>query len=416
MQRFPGNPFEFDVFICHSSKDKTIISILIEDFKKENITYWIDADQIDFGDSITEKINEGLEASNYIIPCISKNLRASGWTKAEYGSILNREFSGNSKRKVIPLILENCDVNDIPPLLSDKKRVTYSDKTEFKEFIHFLKKNHLNEANTNSQQYSTGGSDSQLKYLEISKTFISPSIGMEFILIPNGKFTMGSPSEEQGRYDNEGPVNEYPVHEVNIKKSFYMGKYPVTQKQWRRVMGNKSSVLQEDNLPIVNVSWDDAQEFIRKLNQMEVINKYRLPSEAEWEYACRADTKCSYSFGDDESILEDYAWYNGRSRREKHIVFNLENIIRPVGEKKPNPWGLYDMYGNVYEWCQDNYHENYNGAPSDGRAWEDVISLKRVFRGGSYCSSASYCRSAFRSTDNQNKRDYNIGFRVVREI
>jgi hypothetical protein len=133
------NSFEYDVFICHSSKDKPIIEALIKDLKKERISYWVDAEQINFGDQITQKIAEGLKKSKYVIPCLSENLNASGWTRTEYGAILNAESSGNSERVVIPLKLDNCEESDIPILLRDKKRVTYSNETEFNEFIEFLK-------------------------------------------------------------------------------------------------------------------------------------------------------------------------------------------------------------------------------------------------------------------------------------
>ncbi|AKB44230.1 COR domain-containing protein [Methanosarcina vacuolata] len=143
-ERFRGlgktdNLFEYDVFICHSSKDKPIIESLVKDLKMKNVTYWVDKEQINFGDPVTQKIEEGLKNSKYVVPCLSKNLTILGWTRAEYGSILNREFSGNSKRIVIPLKLDNCEDADIPDLLYDKKRVTYSNKTEFNEFIEFLK-------------------------------------------------------------------------------------------------------------------------------------------------------------------------------------------------------------------------------------------------------------------------------------
>jgi formylglycine-generating enzyme required for sulfatase activity len=120
------------------------------------------------------------------------------------------------------------------------------------------------------------------------------------------------------------------------------------------------SVFKGDNLPVVSVSWDDVQQFIKKLNEKEGTNKYRLPSEAEWEYAAHAGTTTRYSFGDDESMLVDYAWYDANSGNKTH----------EVGQKKPNPWGLYDIYGNVWEWVQDKYHDSYNGAPIDGSAWE----------------------------------------------
>jgi formylglycine-generating enzyme required for sulfatase activity len=166
------------------------------------------------------------------------------------------------------------------------------------------------------------------------------SIDMGFVQIPAGDFDMGSPSNEEGRWDNEGPV-----HQVNISKAFYMSKYEVTQKQWRDVMGSSPSYFKGDDLPVESVSWNDVQDFIKKLNEKEGGNKYRLPSEAEWEYAARAGTATRYSFGDDESKLGDYAWYMVNSGDKTH----------DVGQKKPNPWGLYDMHGNVWEWVQDIY-------------------------------------------------------------
>jgi MoxR-like ATPase len=141
MQQAPLKLFKYDVFICHSSKDKPIIKTLIEDLKKENITYWVDSEQIDYGDDIVKKIEDGLKKSRYVVSCLSKNFIISGWTRAEYGPILNGEFSRNSKRIVIPLELDNCEDDDIPILLRSKKRVIYSDQTDFKQFINFLKKN-----------------------------------------------------------------------------------------------------------------------------------------------------------------------------------------------------------------------------------------------------------------------------------
>jgi len=227
------------------------------------------------------------------------------------------------------------------------------------------------------------------------------SIGMEFMKIPAGEFMMGSPSGEEGRYDDD----EGPVHKVTIEESYYLGTYEVTQKQWREVMGNDPSNFKGDDLPVEKVSWNDVQEFIEKLNEMEGTNKYRLPSEAEWEYACRAGTTTRYYFGGDDSKLKAYAWYSSNSD-ETH----------PVGQKKPNPWGLYDMHGNVYEWCQDRYHSDYNGAPSDGSAWESGGSSRRVGRGGSWISLAGRCRSAFRGDYDPVLRYKYLGFRVLREI
>jgi formylglycine-generating enzyme required for sulfatase activity len=223
---------------------------------------------------------------------------------------------------------------------------------------------------------------------------------MEFVLIPAGKFMMGSPSGEEYRY------NEAPIHKVTIKYSFYMGKYPVTQKQWEKVMGNNPSDFKGEDRPVENVLWNGVQEFIKKLGEKEETYKYRLPSEAEWEYACRAGTQTRYSFGDDESKLNEYAWY------EKYSGYGT----LPVGQMKPNSWGLYDIHGNVWEWVQDRWHNNYEGAPSDGSAWEDGNISVRVFRGGCWGSCTGFCRSANRDGDGAGGRGNVVGFRLLRKL
>jgi formylglycine-generating enzyme required for sulfatase activity len=201
------------------------------------------------------------------------------------------------------------------------------------------------------------------------------SIGMKFTLIPAGEFNMGSEESD----------DEKPVHMVKIKNPFYLGTYLVTQAEWEAVMDDNPSDFKSDDLPVEWVSWDNVQKFIKKLNETEVTDKYRLPSEAEWEYACRAGTTTRYSFGDDESELDDYAWYDENSDDDMH----------PVGQKKPNSWGLYDMHGNVCEWVQDVWHDSYDGAPTDGSAWESGDGADRVFRGGSRLDDAWDGRSAF---------------------
>lgn len=229
---------------------------------------------------------------------------------------------------------------------------------------------------------------------------ITNSIGMEFVNIPAGEFDMGSPPNETNRYYDESPI-----HHVKIAYAFYLGKYEVTQKQWREVMGYNPSFSKGDNLPVENVSWYDAQEFIKKLNEKENTSKYRLPSEAEWEYAARAGTTTAYFFGNDESMLGEYAWYEGNSKAQTH----------EVGKKKPNPWGLYDMYGNVFEWVQDMYHNSYDGAPTDGRAWEVAGSI-RVFRGGSLFSVDNQLRSAKRRYFDPDSHFPLFGLRIVRDV
>ncbi|MBC8277088.1 MAG: SUMF1/EgtB/PvdO family nonheme iron enzyme, partial [FCB group bacterium] len=201
-------------------------------------------------------------------------------------------------------------------------------------------------------------------------TTTGPLSGMTFVKIPGGSFRMGS---------NESK-DEKPVHSVSIKP-FYMMTTEVTQKMWKELMGSNPSHFKGDNLPVEKVSWNDCQKFIEKLNQRDPGKGYRLPTEAEWEYACRAGTTTKYYSGNSESDLKRAGWYSGNSGKKTHIV----------GQKSPNSWGLYDMSGNVWEWCTDWYHNSYSGAPTDGSAWISPSSTYRVLRGGSWYYFAFCC-------------------------
>ncbi|SFM31184.1 formylglycine-generating enzyme family protein [Methanolobus profundi] len=230
------------------------------------------------------------------------------------------------------------------------------------------------------------------------------SIGMEFVSIPSGEFQMGSVVPEKNWYRNEGPV-----HKVNIKRSFYLGRYLVTQEQWSEIMENDPSKFKGSGRPVDRVSWSAGQEFIARLNEKEDTVRYRLPSEAEWEYACRAGSITRYSFGDSETELDPYCYYG-----------NQDIGSHPVGEKKPNNWGLYDMHGNLWEWMQDVYHDSYDNAPRDGSAREDLDGSRsmRVLRGGSWQTPAVGCRSASRyylpSVVRRNSS--RVGLRLVRDV
>ena len=221
-------------------------------------------------------------------------------------------------------------------------------------------------------------------------------VSLELVGIPPGEFVMGSPSSEAHRYDNEGPQ-----HRVQITQGFWMGKYEVTQAQWQSVMGNNPRWFTGDGkLPVEQVSWDDCQEFVKKLSQ-RVGGTFRLPTEAEWEYACRAGSSTAYCFGDDESRLGDYAWYDENSGNETH----------PVGQKKPNAWGLYDMHGNVYEWCGDWFGDYPSGAVTDPTG--PSSGSRRVVRGGGWNGGPWICRSADRIRSSPVYRYDLHGFRVA---
>jgi formylglycine-generating enzyme required for sulfatase activity len=219
---------------------------------------------------------------------------------------------------------------------------------------------------------------------------------LEMVGLPAGQFLMGSLSG-----DPNAQSHEKPQHQVKVN-SFAIGKYPVTQAQYQAVMGtNRSHFSNNPQNPVEKVSWDDAQAFCQKLSQITG-KTYRLPTEAEWEYACRAGTTTRFYFGDDANQLGDYAWYIGNSQKTTH----------PVGQKKPNAWGLYDMSGNVWEWCEDNWHNNYIGAPKDGSAWLTNDNHSQILRGGSWYFNPYYCRSASRDF-NYRRGSSDFGFRVV---
>jgi formylglycine-generating enzyme required for sulfatase activity len=234
------------------------------------------------------------------------------------------------------------------------------------------------------------------------KVDLGNSVTMTLVLIPSGKFRMGSPDGDKGR-----PKDEYPQHEVTISKPFYMGVYKVTQGQFEQVMGKNPSTWKGDpQLPVEAVSWTDAQEFCKKVSDMSG-RKVRLPTEAEWEYACRAGTKTKFCFGDADAQFGDYAWYKDNSS-------GGAAPIHPVGQKKPNAWGLYDMYGNLLERCSDYYADSYANAQSSDPQGPESGTF-RVLRGSNYHGTPGRCSSASRLSEEKVKKNHTIGFRVVVE-
>jgi formylglycine-generating enzyme required for sulfatase activity len=261
---------------------------------------------------------------------------------------------------------------------------------------------------------------------EQSLESITNTIGMKLNLIPAGTFMMGSPDTEEHREDNEF------LHKVTISKAFYMQTTEVTQGKWTSVMGtgpwrgkqftkNKGTA----NIAATYISWDDAVAYCKKLSEKEG-KTYRLPTEAEWEYACRAGTQTSWSFGDKQNDLGDYAWYDENAYE---ITGDWGGrYAHEVGLKKPNAFGLYDMHGNAGEWCSDYYEEDYykqspeNDPTGPGSSTSSIGWVPRVLRGGSFYRSTSFTRSARRADAAQTSRNSfgpdcgPSGFRVVREL
>jgi formylglycine-generating enzyme required for sulfatase activity len=251
--------------------------------------------------------------------------------------------------------------------------------------------------------------------------FVLPSgATMEMVWIEPGTFTMGTTEEQKQamvseRLWDDSMEDELPAHEVTITQGFYLGKYELTQEQWETAMGTrpwsgKFGVVENPNHPAVHISWNDVQDFIVKLNEAAGSEVYRLPTEAEWEYACRAGTTTRWSFGDDSRQLKDYAWYEGNA------MLAGEDYAHAVGTKLPNFWGLHDMHGNVWEWCLDWYDEEYYSvSPSvnpPGPALGNSFS-NRVIRGGGFSFyDAWYPQSAERSIGHPGPY---IGARLLRQ-
>jgi len=246
---------------------------------------------------------------------------------------------------------------------------------------------------------------------------LGKGVTLEMVSIPGGTFMMGSPETEEGGYDNEKPQ-----HKVTVP-TFFMGKYPVTQAQWQAVMGNNPSSFKGENRPVETVSWNDAVKFCQQLSE-KTGKEYRLPSETEWEYACRAGTTTPFYFG--ETITADLVNYNANCPYASGSKGVYRKQTTDVGSFPPNAFGLYDMHGNVREWCADLWHNNYKGAPSDGSIWgqekKGVLAEwfsndnadHLSFRGGSWGSGAWRIRSAFRGIGWPTSRNVGLGLRVAR--
>lgn len=251
-----------------------------------------------------------------------------------------------------------------------------------------------NLSNVENNKLSTA---SEVDKSEVNKTEIidlGDNVKMEFILISSGSFTMGSG-------ESVGDSDEMPVHKVTISRSFYLGKYEVTQEQWAEIMGNNPSEFKGNKNPVENVSWNDCQIFLKKLSE-KVGKELELPTEAQWEYSSRAGTTTKWSFGDNEESAGDYGWIDINSDKETH----------PIGSKKPNQWGIYDMYGNVQEWCADWYANPYSKGDSKDPTGPELGQAK-VIRGGGWGAIPDDVRSSCRNCNGVDGKNNGIGLRCV---
>ncbi|MFM7574553.1 MAG: SUMF1/EgtB/PvdO family nonheme iron enzyme [Snowella sp.] len=395
---------QFDVFLAHNSVDKPLVREISARLRERGLNPWLDEEQIAPGELFQEAIQKAIPHIKSAAIVVGKS-GLGQWQVIELHTLTSQFVK--KRIKVIPILLP--EVSELPEdllFLQGFNWVSFKQITDEDAFYRLIwgitgKKPQL----TNSSPSASQSSPLPVPQFPLTET-LPGNIKLEMVKIPTGSFLMGTEEAEvirlNKKYETDRYKYEMPQHRVNLQE-FYLGKYPVTQEQYQAIMGNNPSHFKDNpKNPVESVSWNDAQEFCRKLSNKTKKN-YRLPSKAEWEYACRAGTQTRYYFGDDEKLLGEYAWYG-----------ELLGKTHPVGQKKPNNWGLYDMHGNVWEWSEDVWHEDYENTPKDGTAWYDNhFQANKVLRGGSWSDNSGDCRSARRSYLTPVHRDNSVGFRVV---
>lgn len=401
-------PIAAKVFFSYAHEDQDLRDRLEEHLsilkRLGKISTWHDR-RIGAGREWAGVISEELESADIILLLVSSSFLNSEYCyNLEMARALQRHKEGNAT--VIPIILRPAYWEDAPfgklqALPLDAKPVTkWRNRDDaFKNIANRIAETAERLARKKESPSVSAANDRD--EVESGGSVASVLKAIKFVLIQPGTFLMGS---ADGGADE---ADQKPVHEVSIPRSFYMGAYVVKQGEWKVVMGTepwkgRELVASGDNYPTVYVSWADAKTFISKLNSYDSENYYRLPTEAEWEYAARAGTTTKFSFGADERLFNAYGWYTGNSYdagfRHAH----------EAGLKRPNGWGLYDMHGNIWEWVEDWYYGSYAEQPSPD-------PTDRVLRGGGYDYPAKGSASAFRYHSLPIRSNHVIGFRLVRE-
>ncbi len=392
---------QFDVFLCHNSQDKPEVIKIAQQLKQRGLKPWLDIWELPPGQSWQDLLEEQIEDVNSAAIFVGSS-GFGPWQSVEMRAFI-REFI---KRKcpVIPVLLEDAPQEpELPILLQDLTWVDFrrSESNPMEQLIWGITR--IKPTILNSPKQEVEREKSQARNFTED---LGNGINLDMITIPGGKFMMGS-SECEGR------DSERPQHEVTVQP-FYMGKYPITQAQYQQVMGNNPSRFKGNERPVECVSWDRAVEFCQRLLK-QTGKEYRLPSEAEWEYACRAGTKTRFYFG--SKLTPNMARCKANIGGTLLGLVGVGDKTIEVGKYSPNAFGLYDMHGNVWEWCQDIWHSNYEGAPNDGRAWfSGASSYKtpyKVMRGGSWLDFPVNSRSVVREGRISWDVSDTLGFRVV---
>jgi Uncharacterized conserved protein len=355
------------IFLSHSGRDIEAVRPLADDLERAGLDVWLDEKELKVGDRISRKVQDALDSADYLGIWLTRDAVDSGWVETEWESVFDDELKSR-RTKVFPLLAEECK---LPRFLKGKL---------FADFRHEYRKGLLDLLRAVGQQSWEN------------------KLGMKFTLILPGTFLMGTQGEE------EGEENERPIHQASISRPFYMGTNVVTQAQWKSIMDTEPwrgmpKVKEGDEYPATHVSWYDARKFLSRLNQTDSENSYLLPNEQEWEYAARAGTTTKFSFGDEDRDLDNYGWY-------KDNTMDGEEYAHAVCLKKPNPWGLFDMHGNVWEWMDDWFHGSYAARPK-------LTPAEKVLRGGGWDYPPYGARSAFRNHLPPNRSLNVIGIRLI---
>jgi formylglycine-generating enzyme required for sulfatase activity len=425
---------EIQIFLAHASEDKPAVLALYNRLKQAGYKPWLDKKDLIPGQIWRDEIPKAIKASQIFLACLSgKSANKQGYIQRELRialDILGEMLPGTIF--FIPMRLEECEIPDLRMSevglnLRDIHRLDYWEEDGFEQLERAIgyqfklepeePKQPLSVFNFEIVRVNAKGEQirKESKQSQYFRQDLGNDITLEMVAIPGGTFTMGSPPNEKDSYDDERPQQK-----VNVPP-FFIGKYPITQSQWKAIaatakididLETNPSNFKGDELPVERVNWYQATEFCKRLSR-ETKREYRLPSEAEWEYACRAGTTTPFYFG--ETITGELANYNASKTYAEEAKGEYRSETTPVGQFPPNAFGLYDMHGNVWEWCADTWHGNYDGAPTDGSVWIKNGNDNRSFlRGGSWFYRPNCCRSAYRN--GSNRRDYNnvsIGFRVV---
>ncbi|GCA71447.1 serine/threonine-protein kinase pkn1 [Microcystis aeruginosa NIES-2519] len=442
---------EIQIFLAHASEDKPAVLALYNRLKQAGYKPWLDEEDLIPGQIWRDEIPKAIKASQIFLACLSAKSAKQGYIQRELRialDTLGQMLPGTIF--FIPMRLEECEIPDLRSAevglnLRDIHRLDYWKENGFEQLeraITYQFKLEPEELKQpvivpeepkkpvivpeepkqllsvfNFEIVGVNAKGEQIKKESKQSQYFAQDLGngitLEMVAIPGGTFTMGTEDEEIERlvkkFNWEGYRRERPQHKVNVPP-FFMGKYPITQEQWRAIASRTDLKVKQDldfnpacfkdrpdsdRRPVEQVNWYDAVEFCARLSKLKEGREYRLPSEAEWEYACRAGTTTPFYFG--ETITGELANYRSRETYADEYKGEYRQQTTPVGQFPPNAFGLYDMHGNVWEWCADTWHDNYDGAPTDGSAWiENGDDNRSPPRGGSWGDDPDSCRSAYR--------------------